>query len=217
MNIKDKSYVFLCTFYITVVVVSNLVYRKFIFLKLPFYSVEISVAILLYPFTFFLLDLITEFYGKQKANYCVTLLVIINLLIGAIVFGMDLMPATPWSEVNDKTFHLVFGFFGAVSILSLMVCFVSQRLNVFLFMAIKKLTKGKHLWLRNNASTLISLLLDTILINCLTALFKIIPAEHLKDIIISSYTWKAFFTISISPFFYVISGLFRKVTGTRTI
>ena len=62
----------LCVLFAVLIVVCNLIYQKFVFLPiLPFYSFELSVGAIIYLLTFLLTDLIAEFYGKNKANFCV--------------------------------------------------------------------------------------------------------------------------------------------------
>ena len=65
MTPKEKVYLTLCVTFSVVVVSGNLIYQKFI--ELPFFALhtfELSVGAILYPLTFLLTDLITEFYGK---------------------------------------------------------------------------------------------------------------------------------------------------------
>ena len=72
MNAADKIYTTLCVVFAVFIVVGNLIYQKFVFLPiLPFHTFELSVGAITYPLTFMLTDLIAEFYGKNKANFCV--------------------------------------------------------------------------------------------------------------------------------------------------
>ena len=83
---NDKIYTTLCVLFTMLVVVGNLIYQKFVFLPLfSFYTFELSVGAILYPLTFLLTDLIAEFYGKDKANFCVKLAIITNILTAIII------------------------------------------------------------------------------------------------------------------------------------
>ncbi|WP_410526340.1 VUT family protein [Rickettsia massiliae] len=62
-----------------------------------------------YPLTFLLTDLIAEFYGKERANFCVKLAIIFNIIVILIISLMDKLEATNWSNVDNITFHKVFG------------------------------------------------------------------------------------------------------------
>ena len=72
MKNVEKIYTGLCVLFSVLIVVGNLTYQKFVILSiLPFHTFEISVGAVLYPLTFLITDLITEFYGKEKARFCV--------------------------------------------------------------------------------------------------------------------------------------------------
>ena len=67
----------------------------------------------------------------------------------------------PWSPVDSETFHQVFGLSGAAVFASMMAYLFAQYVDIRVFHFWKKLTNGKHLWLRNNASTIFSQFIDT--------------------------------------------------------
>ena len=72
MTKAEKVYTGLCGLFSILIVLSNLTYQKFVALPiLPFHTFEISVGAILYPLTFLLTDLMTEFYSKERANFCV--------------------------------------------------------------------------------------------------------------------------------------------------
>lgn len=206
----QKLYTGLCVLFSLLIALGNLTYQKFVALPiLPFHTFQLSVGVILYPFTFFITDLITEFYGKGKANFCVTFAISMNVIVILIIAFMDFLPATPWSKIDDATFHNVFGLCSVAFIGSLMACYVSQKLDVFLYSWIRKVTKGKHLWLRNNVSTALSLLIDTSIVIGFMTLFGIFPKEHMLLLIGNSYSWKLFVTVCSTPLFYGCVTLIR--------
>ena len=90
MQIQEKIYIFLCAAFATLIVTGNLIYQKFVYLPiLPFHTFELSVGAILYPLTFLITDLIAEFYGKDKARFCVKLAIAMNVLTAIIIGGMD--------------------------------------------------------------------------------------------------------------------------------
>ena len=119
MTIKDKVlarriYLLLGVLFITSLVVSNLIFKKFFYfypLESPVFGVqlfEISVGILPYPITFLITDLISEIYGKQKANEVVVAGVLASIFSMGIIYVANLAPATDWSPVSDGMFSEVF-------------------------------------------------------------------------------------------------------------
>ncbi|MGL4997907.1 MAG: queuosine precursor transporter [Cetobacterium sp.] len=204
MNTEEKIYVGLCALFSSLIILGNLTYQKFVILRIPsIYQFELSVGAILYPMTFFMTDLITEFYGKEKATFCVRVAIFMNVTVAIIIAFMDYLPATPWSKISDSNFHQVFGFFSIAFAGSIIACYVAQFVDIYLYLRIRNLTKGKYLWLRNNGSTCISLFIDTIIVIGFMTIFNILTVDEMWPLVFHSYTWKLFFTISCTPLFYI--------------
>jgi uncharacterized integral membrane protein (TIGR00697 family) len=204
MTARDKVYTGICVLFSVLLVVVNLTYRKFVALPLlPFYTFELSVGAILYPLTFLLTDLIAEFYGKERSTFCVKFSIAINITVALIIYIMDRLPAVSWSKIDDASFHEIFGVYSVAFTGSMIACYISQRVDIFFYLWIRRLTQGKYLWLRNNGSTAISLLIDTSVVISFLALFGVLPVERLWSLILSSYSFKLFFTICSTPLFYL--------------
>jgi len=192
----DKIYTTLCVVFAVLVVMNNLVYQKFVSLSvLSIYTFELSVGAILYPLTFLLTDLIAEFYGKDNANFCIKLAIIMNIMTAFAIVLMDKLNATVWSKIDNFTFHKVFGLYSIAFIASVIACYVAQFVDIRIYLWIRKLTHGKWIWLRNNASTAVSLLLDTCIVIGIMTIFGILPRNSMFKLIIHSYLFKFFFTI----------------------
>lgn len=204
MTNKEKLYLFLCTFFCLLIVLSNLTYQKFVTLSIiPFYKFELSVGAILYPLTFIMTDLITEFYTKEKAAFAIKLSMVMNVFSVLIIMLMDTLPATSWSKIDNATFHSVFGFYGIAFIGSMIACTLSQTLDVHLYLWIKKLTHGRFLWLQNIGSTSLSLLLDTLTVIGFMAIMGVLPFEQMLLLVAHSYLWKFFFIMCNAPLFCI--------------
>jgi uncharacterized integral membrane protein (TIGR00697 family) len=204
LNRDESIYISLCVLFSVVIVIGNLIYQKFVFLPiLPFHTFELSVGAILYPLTFLLTDLITEFYGKEKANFCVKLGISMNIFVACIIAGMDQLEATPWSRIDNFTFHKAFGLYSVAFLGSTIACYTAQIVDITLYLWIRKITNGKFLWLRNNGSTAISLLLDTFIVITFMTAFHIFPLNQMWSLIINSYFFKLFFSICSMPLFYI--------------
>ncbi len=215
MNISEKIYTGLCVLFAIIMVMGNLLYQKFVTIDLlSFYQFELGAGAVLYPFTFFITDLIAEFYGKEKANFCVKLAILANIVAVIIVMIIGILPATNWSKINDALFYQVFGSHGIAFICSMVACYSSQFIDVLLYLWIKKITKVKILWARSNGSTAISLFIDTSIVVCLLTIFGIIPSDKMWSLIGNSYLFKLFFIICSTPMFYlcvtVIKSLIKR-------
>lgn len=210
MNKNDNIYTSLCVLFSVLIVMGNLIYQKFVYLPiLPFHTFELSVGAILYPLTFLLTDLITEFYGKEKANYCVRLGISMNILVACFIMIMDQLESTTWSKVDDTTFHTVFGFYSVAFVGSIIACYTAQLVDIALYLWIRKITKGKWLWARNNGSTAISLFIDTFIVISFMTIFHVLPADRMVTLIINSYCFKLFFAVCSTPLFYFCVGVIK--------
>jgi len=130
----------------------------------------VAVGVLPYPITFLCTDFISELYGRRRANFVVLLGLLLNLWVvlvlwvGGLLPGFsELDPATgmPPLEASDWAFFRIRQLtFGAVAA-SMIAYLAAQFCDVYLFHFWKRLTGGRHLWLRNNGSTLVSQVVDT--------------------------------------------------------
>jgi queuosine precursor transporter len=214
---RIKIYTSLCALFALAVVCCNLFYRKFICIDiLPFHRFELSAGVLLYPAAFFITDLITEFYGKQYATFCVRLGIACNIVIALVVTGLVQLHATAWSEIDDNIFSLMFGFVGISFVGSIIACYIAQIIDISIYTAIKKVTGGRFLWLRTSLSTAISLLIDTSIITVILAYFGAIPWEQAPSLVLNSYIFKIFFIICSIPVFYAVVAILHRISPSTT-
>lgn len=129
MVIKDKVYTILVVLFAVLVVIGNLTYQKFVEIDI-IHIFELSVGAILYPLTFLITDLITEFYGKDRAKFCVNVTIAMNIITVLIIALMDFLPATQWSKINDTMFHNMFGFCSVAFLCSILACYISQILDI---------------------------------------------------------------------------------------
>lgn len=221
MTLKDKLaaqriYFLLAALFITSLVVSNLIFQKF-FYWYPFHIelfgtklFEISVGILPYPVTFLITDLISEIYGKKRANDVVIVGIFASLFSLLIVLISNHVPATAWSPVDDPLFTKVFGGTAIAVTASMMAYLFAQFIDIQIFHFWKRLTKGKHLWLRNNFSTFSSQFVDTLTILLLLCSFNIIEWNKFYGLFISGFLFKVLIAICDTPFLYLGVYLFEK-------
>lgn len=221
MTIKDKLaaqkiYLFLAALFITSLVVSNLIFQKFFYwypIDIEIFGsklFEISVGILPYPITFLITDLISEIYGKKRANQVVIAGIFASVFSLLIIWVADSVPAIPNSPIQDSLFTKVFGNSVLAVFASMSAYLFAQFIDIKVYHFWKKRTKGKHLWLRNNFSTWFSQFVDTLSIIFLLCSFEIIPWENFKGLLISSFIFKVIIAFLDTPFLYLGVYLFRK-------
>lgn len=196
----------------------------------------VAVGVLPYPITFLCTDLISEFYGRRRANFVVFVGLILNvwvvfiLWLGGILPGFESTdPMTgmpPLPEFNpDKRAYLENGWtffqlrtlaFGAVTA-SMIAYLVAQFVDVQMFHLWKRLSRGKALWLRNNGSTLVSQFVDTFAVITITHFYAhALPVDRALPIwpqlwlfIVTGYAVKAFAALIDTPIVYFVVWLLK--------
>ena len=204
-------YMILAALFIASLVASNLIFKKFFYWDFfGVYTFEISVGILPYPLTFLITDTISEIYGKQKANQVVSVGIFASLFTLIIIFVSNSVPAIENSPVGDEIFNRVFGSTGIAVSASMVAYLLAQYIDISIYHFWKKLTKGKHLWLRNNFSTFSSQFVDTLAIISLLCFFGEIPWEKFGVLLLSGFLFKVIVAALDTPLLYLIVYSFRK-------
>ena len=118
--------------------------------------------------------------------------------------------ATEWSPVNDTTFSNVFGLTGIAVGASMLAYLLAQFIDIRVFHFWKKLTNGKHLWLRNNASTFSSQLVDTATVLLLLCLAGGIAWDKFWVLLLNGFLFKVIIALIDTPILYLVINLIRK-------
>lgn len=221
MTSQQKSqaqliYLVLAALFIASLVTSNLIFQKFFYwypFDIEIFNVrlfEISVGLLPYPITFLITDILSEIYGKQKANQVVIAGIFASFFSLAIIYVSKNVPATSWSQVNNTTFINVFGAAPLAVLASMLAYLSAQFIDIKVYHFWKNYTKGKHLWLRNNFSTFTSQIVDTSTVLILLCSFSIINWELFWGLLISGVIFKMLIAALDTPILYLIVYMFRK-------
>ncbi|MGB1042119.1 MAG: queuosine precursor transporter [Tenacibaculum sp.] len=215
-NQAQLIYLILAALFIASLVTSNLIFQKFFYwypIDVEIFNVklfEISVGLLPYPITFLITDILSEIYGKKKANQVVIAGIFASFFSLGIIYVSQNVPATSWSTINDTTFIEVFGAAPLAVLASMLAYLTAQFIDIKVYHFWKNLTKGKHLWLRNNFSTFTSQIVDTLTVLILLCSFGIIKWDLFLGLLISGILFKIMIAALDTPILYLIVFLFRK-------
>lgn len=160
----------------------------------------LPAAVVIYIFTYPIIDVIVEVYGKEQAKQTVRAGLITQVI--ALVFisiTVALPSASFWQ--GQASFETILNGSLRVIAASLISYFISQNLDVYVFDRLKKKHGTKKLWLRNNASTMVSQLLDTSIFITI-AFAGTVPTAVLLGMIATQYVVKFFATIATTPLVY---------------
>lgn len=187
----------------------------------------VAVGVLPYPISFLCTDFISELYGRKRANFVVMVGLLLNIWVVFIMWLGGVLPPNghvdpatglPPSDAYDYSFYYVRMLtFGAV-MASMVAYLAAQLCDVYMFHFWKRLTRGKHLWLRNNGSTVVSQLVDTVAVILITHFYAgALPIDAEKELwpqlfvfIASGYVFKLVMAaIDTGPFYVGVHYLSR--------
>lgn len=215
-ELAENIYLLLAGLFITSLVVSNLIFQKFFYwypLDITVFGnslFELSVGILPYPITFLITDLISEIYGKKKANQVVITGIFASFFSMGILLIANEVPAIENSPIDDKTFNQVFALSPIAALASMIAYLIAQFVDIRIYHFWKNLTQGKMLWLRNNFSTFSSQLIDTLLVVGLLSVFGVLEWKLFWGLVISGFLFKIIVAALDTPLLYLFVGIFRK-------
>lgn len=204
----EQLYLMLAAIFIAALVACNLIFQKFFIWQVSLfgapYTFQQSVGIIAYPVTFLVTDVLSEIYGKRRADQVVTAGLVASLFVLGLVLVSSDVTAASWSPVDDGTFRKVFGLQWVAVTASMVAYLGAQYLDIRLFHFWKRRTKGKHLWLRNNASTMVSQIVDTALVNGLLAALGTtgVTWERFPALFLNGLLFKWIMALLDTPFFY---------------
>lgn len=184
---RERVFFVLAAFFICCMTLLNVIgITRFIQLG----PLQLALGVLPYPLTFLCTDLISEFYGRARATFVVSVGLVLNFFIlGYMWLGSNvpavpaesmppwqvielaeplLMPSGQFVEHQIELFQLIYACTSGAVFASMLAYMAAQYADVRLYHFWKRLTRGKHLWLRNNFSTVTSQAIDSIAVISVT-------------------------------------------------
>jgi len=191
----------------SLVVIANVIAGKIVVFG-PF---VVPAAVIVYASTFLLTDIVSEKWGKQQARRAVWAGFYANVVLVISVLIAVHWEAAPFATEFAEEFASVLGLVPRVVLASMVAYLLSQHHDVFAFSRLREKTGGKHLWLRNIASTVVSQAIDT-------AVFITIAFYGVLDIVpllVGQYVVKLLIAAVDTPFMYGIVWLMGKVPSGK--
>lgn len=195
---------------------------------------SLAVGVLPYPLTFLCTDLICELYGQRRANFMVTVGLGLNFFILAVMYLGNVLPAAdavpPWQAIelangvgmpdgsylerSAELFSLLYACTSGAVFASMLAYVAAQYVDVRLFHFWKRLTRGRHLWVRNNFSTMLSQLVDSLTVVAVTFGAAYWRGEMafaaILTLVGSNYAFKLCAALADTPLFYMGTFVLRR-------
>jgi len=174
------------------------------------FGMTTTLGNILYAGVFLATDILGELYGKKEAQKGV-LLGFVTLVMATVYMQVALTFIPAPDDFAQPLLEGIFGLLPRLAAASMVAYLVSQMHDVWAYHFWKRKTNGQALWLRNNASTLVSQALDTVIF-CLLAFWGQYPAQVLMEIIITTFLFKGTVALLDTPFIYLARAIGRKGT-----
>jgi uncharacterized integral membrane protein (TIGR00697 family) len=212
---KDWIFIFLAGLFITNAITAELISSKLIQIPIQIGSWKHNfitiVGVLPWPIVFLLTDTLNEFYGQKavrRLSWITTALIGYCFII--ILLALQI-PSVPGIGVTDEQFGAVFGQAPWIMIGSITAFLISQLLDVTVFHMIKNKTGHKHIWLRSTGSTLVSQIIDTIVV---LYIGFVLPGKMnwntFAEVAPTNYLLKMGIAVALTPLIYVVHAAIRK-------
>lgn len=207
---SQKNLAVLSSFFVTALLVSNVVAARLVKTGIVVAGEEIILpgAVFCYAITFLITDVIGEIWGREEADRVVWLGMVSQILATALIAFTGWLPT--FGPLHEA-YSTILGQNSVFVLSSLAAYWVSQNADVWIFHQLKSETCGRKKWLRNNASTITSQFLDTVIF--ITAAFGFgygwifDPAMHgaLALMLAAQYGLKIILAVLDTPFFYFLT------------
>tara|TARA_B000000609_G_C24179314_1_gene356649 strand:+ start:935 stop:1624 length:690 start_codon:yes stop_codon:yes gene_type:complete len=225
---NENTYSLLVAIFAAILVLTNIIGVKIFTFAPDMFSnglfgnpITLTTGIITYPLTFLITDIVSEIYGEKKATRMVFLGFIVSIIS---LFFIQLAVFLPGSNVwinsdlgyntvleMQNAYESVFTLPGILIVASMTAYLVAQVVDVKIFHFLKRITSGKHLWLRNNLSTSVSQLIDTIIVNSIFLYIGLgLSFNIIFQIIVTTYVFKIIIALIDTPIVYLVVNLLKK-------
>lgn len=200
----SSTFLSLAVLFVTLLLISNIIAGRLILV----FGLVLPSAVILFPVTYILGDVLTEVYGFRKARIVIWMGFAANILMSLTFLAAIALPF-PSFFTDQDAWAKVLGITPRIVAASLIAYWVGEFANSITLSALKKATKGKYLWMRTISSTILGEGLDTTLFIAI-AFTGIVPSPLILQMILAQYLFKVTYEVVLTPFTYLVVGLLKR-------
>jgi uncharacterized integral membrane protein (TIGR00697 family) len=216
LNLEKRSYRYfslITAIFVTVLIISNIIAVKLV----SIWGLVLPAAVILFPISYIFGDILTEVYGYANARKVIWTGFFCNLLAVLAIWVAGILPAVPfWSagsftsaETAQQAYEAILGFTPRLLTASFIAYLAGEFLNSFVMAKLKLRTKGKFLWLRTIASTIVGQGVDSAIFLAI-AFWNILPHSALVTAILSQWMFKVVYETLATPLTYLVVNFLKK-------
>lgn len=190
--------------FVTSLIVSNIIAVKLIDVA----GMILPAAIIIFPISYILGDVLTEVYGFARARQVIWLGFLCNLFAVIAISIGGLLPAAGFWGGQDA-YDMILGAVPRILAASFIAYLVGELVNAYVLARLKVAMEGRHLWVRTIGSTLAGQLLDSAIFITI-AFAGIMPAEVLLIAIVTQWLVKSAYEALATPLTYAVVGFLKR-------
>jgi uncharacterized integral membrane protein (TIGR00697 family) len=209
---RDIVYLALAGFFVTNAILGEVTGGKLF----TFGVFTLSIGVIPWPVVFIATDLINEYFGREGVKRLTFMTIALIVYAFVVLFLAMQVPAASFSRVTDAQFQAVFGQSLWIIVGSVTAFALSQLVDVGVFWLVRHRTGGRFLWMRATGSTVVSQLIDSIVIIGIAFWLpgKVKTAEFLQ-VAASNYSFKLLIALGTTPLLYAGHAAIDRFLGVE--
>jgi uncharacterized integral membrane protein (TIGR00697 family) len=203
----SHRFVVVVALFVTCLITANIIVVK----QISIGGIILPAAIIIFPLSYIIGDVLTEVYGYQQARRVIWLGFLCNLVVVLAIWVGGKLPTAPVFEAQTA-YERILGSTPRFLVASFLAYLVGEFTNSFVLARMKILTKGRWLWTRTIGSTFVGQGVDT-LVFLTVAFLGALPISVLGIMILSHWLVKSAYEVIATPLTYVVVGYLKRKEG----
>lgn len=200
-------FIIVVALFVTCLITANIIAVKLI----SVFGLVLPAAIIIFPISYILGDVLTEVYGYRQARRVIWLGFSCNLILVVAVWLAQLLPGASFWD-GQAAYERILGYTPRILAASFVAYLVGEFSNSFVLAKMKIATNGRWLWTRTIGSTLVGQGLDSLVFITL-AFGGTIPLSALASAIITQWLAKSIYEATVTPVTYKVVNFLKRQEG----
>ncbi|MBC8274508.1 MAG: queuosine precursor transporter [Chloroflexi bacterium] len=203
----SHRFVVVAVLFVTCLITANIIIAK----QISIGGIILPAAIIIFPLSYIIGDVLTEVYGYQQARRVIWLGFLCNLITVVAIWIAQKSPPAPVFEAQ-AAYERILGSTPRFLLASFVAYLAGEFTNSFVLAKMKIITKGRWLWTRTIGSTLVGQGVDTVVVLTI-AFVGVLPLSVLGIMILSHWLAKSAYEVIATPLTYVVVGYLKRKEG----
>ena len=203
----SHRFVVVATLFVTCLITSNIIIAK----QISIGGIVLPAAIIIFPLSYIIGDVLTEVYGYRQARRVIWLGFMCNLITVAAIWIAKVLPPAPVFEAQNA-YERILGSTPRFLLASFIAYLAGEFTNSIVLAKMKIVTKGRGLWTRTIGSTLIGQGVDTVVVLAI-AFTGVLPFSVLGVMMFFHWLIKCLYETAATPLTYIVVGYLKRKEG----